>query len=58
MDVNVTLDEMRALAAELEADEYEVDSDVTMQLVERFRALDEWIGKGGFLPEAWQTEKS
>lgn len=47
MDPTTTLEELRMLA--LEGDH---------TLGERFRDLDEWLSKGGFLPEQWNTRKS
>lgn len=60
MDVNATLKELRELLAKwpegLDPNKpesiEEYDSDM-MRVCELFRALDEWITKGGFLPYQW-----
>jgi hypothetical protein len=50
MDPNAALATLRALTADaLNGKEVDV-----MELAESFEALDQWIGKGGFLPDAWQ----
>lgn len=54
MDPNANLKEQRRLCAKMIGDEYEVDSDDAMRLVELVQALDEWIYKGGFLPDDWR----
>jgi hypothetical protein len=51
MDPNACLTEIRAAIAALEgpdADLYDVQ-----ELVDKFRALDEWMTRGGFAPEGW-----
>ena len=67
MDPNVTLNEMRELAQRLLHSESYPGAIGTDQgaasaakrwsdgyrLAELFVALDEWIVKGGFLPESW-----
>lgn len=51
MDPNANLEEQRRIVAKIlsgrgnDADAY--------QLAELVQALDEWIGRGGFLPSAW-----
>jgi hypothetical protein len=63
MDPDVCLAECRRLAAELIAIPVGVETGTlilarvaerAVQLAERFRALDEWIVKGGFVPRPWQ----
>lgn len=50
MDPNATLATLRTLTADA-LNGKEVDA---AWLAENFDALDQWIGKGGFLPDAWQ----
>jgi hypothetical protein len=67
MEPNETLKEMRRLVKKILVDEtYLVDLpgvgivqfDDGQRLAELAEALDEWIGKGGFLPDAWKPEKN
>jgi len=60
MDPNKALERMRELASrivdanpEWEENTRFVLEDCT-ELAELFCGLDEWISKGGFLPQAWQ----
>jgi hypothetical protein len=56
MDPNLTLRALRALAAKVLYDwenGNRVDRDAVRALAERFEYLDEWISRGGFLPEPW-----
>lgn len=46
MDPNETLRAIRALLTE-------DDGRTDPELADKVRALDEWLTKGGFLPEAW-----
>ena len=50
MDPNATLATLRTLTTDA-LHGNEVDA---FELAEAFDALDGWIGKGGFLPDAWQ----
>jgi len=34
------------------------DDPMSEQLVDAAEALDEWLSKGGFLPAAWQQNRS
>ena len=34
-------------------DSFDLDLDDVAQLADAFKALDEWISKGGFLPVLW-----
>lgn len=48
MDPNATLDRMRRhLDAAHSADEFD-------ELCELVEAMDNWLSKGGFLPDAWK----
>ncbi len=49
MDINETLKRIRILCLELEED----DNDDTRKLAEYFLALDDWLARGGMLPEDW-----
>ena len=53
MDPNQTLTEIRALAAHVAMTE-EWDRDDAKELATLVQALDEWLSRGGFLPEAWE----
>lgn len=53
MDPNATLEEMRALAAQSEDGLGRSDA---ARLGELVTALDEWLGKGGFLPREWDRQ--
>ena len=60
MDPNATLAELRRLIRE-----YQYRSDMLLRIddehadpiIERIGALDEWLTKGGFLPDAWKTNR-
>lgn len=49
MDPNATLDELREITDKC------APSDMD-RAAELFRALDEWIVKGGFLPKPWHRD--
>lgn len=54
MDPNKTLKDLREIVSlynEGDADHWEIE-----RAVELVEALDEWLSKGGFLPEAWSPE--
>ena len=55
MDPNANLKEQREIiAAMLAEDSEEIDTGDAVRLAELAQALDEWISKGGFLPDAWR----
>lgn len=56
MDPNAALAALRSLVTSYRNGGKwdEVDTD---DLVERIGDLDEWLVKGGFLPDAWDTER-
>jgi hypothetical protein len=54
MDPNANLKEQLELAKRLIDDN--TDQDAAYRLAELVLALDEWIRKGGFLPEAWDKQ--
>lgn len=60
MDPNANLEQQRELVAELiqklDREEAIDDADVD-RLCELVRALDQWIGRGGFLPDDWSGER-
>lgn len=57
MDPNATVKELRELCEEIAealdngADAGDINAEA--RFVELFQGLDEWMSKGGFLPEAW-----
>lgn len=57
MDVNKTLATIRECVGELRSqdDDGTLDSDSqTGALLEAIESLDEWLSRGGFLPDAWK----
>lgn len=52
MDPNANLAEQRRLTARILNNESDASQDA-LRLAELAEALDEWITKGGFLPDAW-----
>jgi len=52
MDPNATLKALRAAIQDHEDSEGDSECDV-YEIVELFEALDEWMSKGGFTPDAW-----
>lgn len=52
MDPNETLRLIRELGNELVRDGCH-DPNATEELIDLFGVLDEWLSKGGFLPDAW-----
>jgi hypothetical protein len=53
MDPNENLKNQLALAAQIEKESGH--SDDVRDLVELIRVLDEWLNKGGFLPNRWRS---
>jgi len=53
MDPNETLKVLREMVARVFADD-NADDNAT-ELAETFDNLDNWITRGGFLPEGWQS---
>lgn len=51
MDPDATLTKIRELVSML----VDHPGEPTRELAELAEALDEWLSRGGFLPEAWQT---
>ncbi len=51
MDPNKCLEELRDDCSYLEYAAW-VDEDI-LKVVEKVRALDEWLSSGGFLPKDW-----
>ena len=51
MDPTSALAEIRRMISEAEW-----DADTVQEVFARFRAVDEWIIEGGFLPEQWQQQ--
>ncbi len=55
MDPDVLLSELIAETAELDTIKWpDCDQTLFESIAEKFAALDEWLSKGGFLPERWQ----
>lgn len=59
MNPNATLAEMRRLAGEIASNEHTTGTMISTayRLAELALALDEWITRGGALPEEWGTKK-
>lgn len=53
MDPNETLKKIRNLCEKVKGRPKNIDV-ISDEFVEAFQDLDEWIKKGGFLPEDWQ----
>lgn len=60
MDPNETLKMARAAASAIHSADFDVGPDAeermalaATELADAFTALDEWLSKGGFRPEAW-----
>ena len=60
MDPNEALKRIRATVARLQETDDAGDNDYDPQdvseLYQHVQALDEWITRGGFLPDAWQVK--
>jgi hypothetical protein len=56
MDPNATLAEIRAALADMGRSDITPHeyADAASVLHERIEILDEWLSKGGFLPDAWK----
>ena len=64
MDPNEALRQLRArftiidrLLAGLESDEKYIRNGDLSELIDLFQGLDEWLSKGGFLPDAWEVNR-
>ena len=54
MDPEIVLKRIRQLTRRiLESDDYVNTASTAYELAEKVQALDEWISKGGLLPEDW-----
>jgi hypothetical protein len=53
VDPNQALRDLRALVERVLRDGEGADQDDANALAAGFNALDEWITRGGFLPEPW-----
>ena len=58
MDVNLILHELREKCGEALAESGAKRSDLVDEIAERFDALDTWMSKGGFRPDAWKETES
>lgn len=56
MDPNVTLDSLRESCRALTGEKLDRDDEHAhlYAVMQGFRDLDNWLSRGGFLPEAWQ----
>ena len=54
MDPNATLTTIRKLVAQFEYGGEGLEPDDIIDLTEAVDALDKWLSKGGFPPEAWR----
>lgn len=56
MDPDRALDDLRFAIEDLDTllRQEEVRLPIAIAVVERFKILDEWLSKGGFLPEDWK----
>lgn len=61
MDINATLAELRIMASELTGRADVIgDNDVlsmSSEMMSLWQTMDEWLSRGGFLPEAWQASR-
>lgn len=58
MDPNETLRLLRLTVAQMRADEHpDIRKAHADEIAEYFDALDEWLSRGGFLPEAWEANR-
>lgn len=54
MDPNETLRELRGMISDAQDFNADIDGDL---MAEKFEALDTWLARGGFLPEAWRRRE-
>jgi hypothetical protein len=54
MDPNAALANLREMVAESDAGDVD-PADTAWEFQEQFKALDEWLSKGGFKPAAWDV---
>lgn len=57
MDPNVMLSEIRVLAIELHASNEPERIELADELGPMILELDQWLTKGGFLPDAWNRNR-
>ena len=57
MDPDKTLEILRGYAENILDLDHDVDIQVAEDMAIEFQALDAWLTRGGFLPEAWQEKK-
>ena len=58
MDPNEALKNARAALAMIRARPISTEDGAYEQFTDAFEALDGWLSKGGFLPDAWELESS
>jgi hypothetical protein len=57
MDPNETLRQLRDLMVKLETGWDHFSEDDVDELVEKWKALDEWLSSGGFHPREWKRTR-
>ncbi len=55
MDPNETLSALRGFTRDVLNDKYIIGDMPAEDMAELFSALDDWITRGGFLPDAWNV---
>jgi hypothetical protein len=58
MDPNTALRDLREAIAEYDNDMNKTAAGPADRLREAAGTLDEWLSKGGFLPDAWQANRT
>jgi hypothetical protein len=53
MDPNETLRELRGMISDAQDFNADIDGDL---MAEKFEALDAWLSRGGWLPDAWELD--
>lgn len=59
MDPNRTLQDMRdeiMNQRDLEINDLDFDAYGVDRLMDNFEALDQWLSKGGYLPDSWSNQ--
>ncbi len=54
MDPNETLNEIRRLVRANNSSTFAMRDEDTTYLTELVESLDQWLSRGGFLPQAWE----
>lgn len=57
MDPNQALEDIRSAAREADYALHDISRLLAYaRMAEHFEALDQWLSKGGFLPDAWSQQ--